>query len=433
VPQIETGVEKEEEEEHDLQAAISAAQAAVTTGVTIEKYIPTPDASRLISDNEYNALYKKKYKESTTLIKFSSTVEDCIGCPYVMDEEDDAFLQSYNKQYPGEPLSEDTFESIMNECESITNQNWPHLYLDPEQTPDFKTFKEHVPDYSKLNSCPSLPVVFEHWRKRRLERRGKSIVPQLKLEETVKNELDPYICFRRRETKPVRKTRRTDQQSLERLRKLRSEMEMARNLLEMVLRREKIRKESLVLEHAVFDKKILLQDYQRKLGIKEDEDLIHLSSKKKRKVSIGGSSGATIKIPLHKLRRDIRIEKSPAQLAIEAELARRKEADFPYEDVTEDPYQPFPLSTPHHFFQSLSNKPSRTRYRKRMGRGGRIFIDRCGYSARYRPTGGKTRPGELQETTYDRFRFDSDNSDTDDEDGNELVVDEMSSLYLKHR
>ena len=107
----------------------------------------------------------------------------------------------------------------------------------------------------------------------------------------MKNELDPYICFRRRETKPVRKTRRTDQQSLERLRKLRSEMEMARNLLEMVLRREKIRKESLVLEHAVFDKKILLQDYQRKLGIKEDEDLIHLSSKKKRKVSIGGSSG----------------------------------------------------------------------------------------------------------------------------------------------
>lgn len=43
---------------------------------------------------------------------------------------------------------------------------------------------------------------------------------------------------------------------------------------------------------------------------------------------------ATIKIPLHKLRRD-RLDKSPAQLAIEAELARKRELDLPYEDCTE--------------------------------------------------------------------------------------------------
>ena len=180
-------------------------------------------------------------------------------------------------------------------CKFVTQNSFLNilnspLLQDPEQTPDFKTFKEHLPEYSKLHQCPSLPVVYEHWYNRRMKRKGKSIIPQLKLEETVKNELDPYICFRRRETKPVRKTRRTDQQSLERLRKLRSEMEMARNLLEMVLRREKIRKESLVLEHTVFDKKVVLQEYQRKLGIKEDEDLIHMT-KKKRKTSISGSSG----------------------------------------------------------------------------------------------------------------------------------------------
>jgi hypothetical protein len=43
---------------------------------------------------------------------------------------------------------------------------------------------------------------------------------------------------------------------------------------------------------------------------------------------------ATIKIPLHKLRRD-RLDKSPTQIAIEAELARKKEMDLPYEDCTE--------------------------------------------------------------------------------------------------
>jgi hypothetical protein len=47
---------------------------------------------------------------------------------------------------------------------------------------------------------------------------------------------------------------------------------------------------------------------------------------------------ATIKIPLHRLKRDgqeNRHEKSPMQLAIEADLARKKEQDAPYEDITE--------------------------------------------------------------------------------------------------
>ncbi|KAI8097996.1 enhancer of polycomb-like-domain-containing protein [Gilbertella persicaria] len=431
VPQIETGVEKEEEEEHDLQAAISAAQAAVTTGAKVEKYIPTPDASRLIDEKEYAALYKKKYKDPSTLIRFSSTVEDCIGCPYLMDEEDDAFLQDYNKQYPGEILSEDLFENIMWEFETITNQQWPHLALDP-QIPEYEAFLPYVPGYSKLKGFPNLPVVYNHWSQRRRNRAGKSIVPQLKFEESFKNEIDPYVCFRKRETKPVRKTRRTDQQSLERLRRLRSEMEMARNLLEMVLRREKIRKEGLVLEHAVFEKRHTLFEYQRVLGIKEDEDLL---PKKKQRISLEGS-GATIKIPLHKLRGNVRLDKSPTQIAIEAELARKKEADLPYEDVTESGHQPFPLSIPQQFYQPLSGKtkPMGPKFRKRMGRNGRVFIDRVGFSpTSEHGSGGKTRPGSSDLPSYNRYRFDSDVSDEEDHGDHIEQIDEMDSLYLKHR
>lgn len=132
--------------------------------------------------------------------------------------------------------------------------------------------------------------VYEHWKERRVKNAGKPIAASLRFDETgLRNDTDPYVCFRRRETKPVRKTRRTDQQSLEKLRKLRAEMETARNLLEMVLRREKMRKESLALEHTVFDKKCVLRDMQRQLGIKEDEDL--LFSKKKRKMSTESGSG----------------------------------------------------------------------------------------------------------------------------------------------
>lgn len=43
----------------------------------------------------------------------------------------------------------------------------------------------------------------------------------------------------------------------------------------------------------------------------------------------------TIKIPLNRRKRDdASIEKSPLQLAIESELARKREEDADYEDVT---------------------------------------------------------------------------------------------------
>ncbi|OAD72938.1 hypothetical protein PHYBLDRAFT_169198 [Phycomyces blakesleeanus NRRL 1555(-)] len=440
VPQIETGVEKEEEEEHDLQAAISAAQAAVTTGAKVESYIPTPDASRVIPDEEYYSLYKKKYKEPSTLIRFSSTVEDVTGCPYMMDEQDDEFLQRYNANKANETLTPDAFEEIMWQFESVTNHQLPHLnlqlvlmiailsYQDPSHIPEYAEFMTMIPENSKLRGRPSLETVYQHWRQRRFKRQGKSVVPELKSEDTLRSEIDPYVCFRRRETKPVRKTRRTDQQSLDRLRKLRTEMEMSRNLLEMVLRREKIRKEGLVLEHTVFDKKCKLREYQRALGIKEDEDLLP-APKKKRKTSLEiGSSGATIKIPLNKLKRDGldgRQDKTPMQIALEAELARKREQDAPYEDFTECPYQPFPLPVPHQFFCSL---PSRgPRYRKRVGRGGRIFLDRTGYKRNpSHSMGGKTKPG-FQQELYDPYRFESDSSD------DEFKVDEMQDSFLRHR
>ncbi|KAI7856593.1 enhancer of polycomb-like-domain-containing protein [Circinella umbellata] len=428
VPQIETGVEKEEEEEHDLQAAISAAHAAVTTGAKVESYIPTPDASHTISEKLFRKNYKKAFKEPATLVRFSSTVEDVIGCPYVMDEEDEAFLKKYNTTATSATrLSEDEFEKIMWQYESTVDEHWPHLDLDPTQVPSYNAIHHLLPEKSRANER-----IYQHWKARRIERKGKDIIPQLRSEDTLKGEIDPYVCFRRRETKPVRKTRRTDQQSLERLRKLRSEMEMSRNLLEMVLRREKIRKEGLVLEHTVFDKKIKLREYQRKLGIKEDEDLLPLLSKKKRKTSMeSGSSGATIKIPLNKLKRDdTRHEKSPIQVAIDAELAKKREQDAPYEDITECPYQSFPLPLPKQFYQSLSPQKQlhQPRFRKRIGRGGRVLIDRTGHDRER--LGGKSAPSTpFQQKAYERYRFDSDSSDEDEP----FEVDEMDERYLQHR
>jgi hypothetical protein len=76
-----------------------------------------------VPKEEYESLHKKKYKEPSTLIRFSTTVEDCSGCPYLMDEEDEAYLSNINS------LSEDEFEKMMWEFETITDTHWPHIYL----------------------------------------------------------------------------------------------------------------------------------------------------------------------------------------------------------------------------------------------------------------------------------------------------------------
>jgi len=113
--------------QHDLQAAISAAQAAVTTGEAVQLYIPTPDASRTINGDDYPGLYKKSFNQPTTFIKYSTTVEDSVGCLYDMDEEDDTWLTCYNQQQSLQKISDDQFEQVMWELESLANENMPFL------------------------------------------------------------------------------------------------------------------------------------------------------------------------------------------------------------------------------------------------------------------------------------------------------------------
>lgn len=129
--------------------------------------------------------------------------------------------------------------------------------------------------------------VYDHWKRRRILRKGATLIPSLKMDEGLRDDTDPYVCFRRRETKPVRKTRRTDQQSLEKLRKLRAELETARSLLEMVTRREKLRKESLLMEHSIFNQRCMLREMQQLLGIKDEYDLFPVKKKRKSEVYSG--------------------------------------------------------------------------------------------------------------------------------------------------
>ena len=84
--------------------------------------------------------------------------------------------------------------------------------------------------------------MLDHWKQRKIERKGQSIQPSLKFEDPNANEkendADPYICFRRREIRQTRKTRRADSLGAERIRLLQKSLHYARDLVLSVCQRE---------------------------------------------------------------------------------------------------------------------------------------------------------------------------------------------------
>ena len=276
-PHENTGVDHEDLQEHHLQVALDAAQKSAIAGRSFKKaFIPTPDASRTISN--YDELYPKKWKDPSSLIRFSATVEESIGCSYCMDDEDEIWLKKFNNSRRSKdgPLSELAFEKIMSNFEDTTNERQPYLSTDPTVIAPFEEFEPTFEYLSLKALLPYAQHVYLHWKERRIKRMGKPIMPTLKFEENEKDDSnDPYICFRRREVRQVRKTRRQDAVTTERIRRLKSEMQQARDLVAMVSMREKQREEALKADRHVFLMRCRVKEVKRKLGIVGgDEDLV---------------------------------------------------------------------------------------------------------------------------------------------------------------
>ncbi|KAG4301260.1 hypothetical protein PCK1_002570 [Pneumocystis canis] len=460
VPLVETGVDKDEEDEHHLRTAIASKMSPNVKQV----YIPTPDASKMVDD--YDKLYKKTFVEPSTFIRFSTTVEDCEGCSYSMNEEDSDWLTKFNdsKRSRENYCSEDVFELIMNQFELLTKEKQSCFCVDPSQIADFSEFESAFVNSPVAFYMHFAKLIYPYWKHRRISNNGKQLMPSLRFEENDKDDNDPYVCFRRREIRQVRKTRRSDVQSSEKLRKLRSEMEQAHNLIELVVRREQLKKECLLLEQCIFNQRCHVKEIKRKLGIKdEDDDLI---SHKKKKVFDTASSTVHISVPQTVgfnegetpfLLEDYQSEKLAASRAVVEEALRQKQlSSVGWKDITDNPYYPYPKLYPLTFFRTItasyclnSKKPSldlstkgeypslafdsspvssqsskfntgRFFYRQRIGRGGRIMIDRKNF-VRY------VHDSLLDPLVIDRHKYDRDDFDS------EIEIDDMNDLSLKYR
>lgn len=307
--EIETGVEKHEEKEEHLYKILQSNQLRENKK---DLYIPTPDASK--TWEEYDKFYQGKFTEPSSYIQFSAQLEDCCGSLYNMDERDEEFLNKLNASVKNSKskISEDEFELIMSNLESSIRERQPFLSMDPESILSFVDLKptilkndvgdvgvknqlakelgmvEDEPFITTFDSkqCVEHPsrsisvlvelfgsTVYDYWKERKIERDGDDIFPHLKSERNSdKDDNDPYVCFRRREVRQPRKTRRVDVQNSQKLRLLYQQLEYTKDLALRVAMRERISLKQLQNDMSIFDTRCQVKSIKRKLGISGDDE-----------------------------------------------------------------------------------------------------------------------------------------------------------------
>ncbi|KAJ4942767.1 hypothetical protein JOQ06_005281 [Pogonophryne albipinna] len=241
VPQMPTGMEKEEESEHHLQRAISAQQ--VYGEKRDNMHIPVPEAESDIT--YYESLYPGEFKMPKQLIHIQPFSLDAEQPDYDLDSEDDAFVSKLKKKME---ISFLQFEEMIDRLEKGSGQQAVSL---PEAKLLLKEDDELIKE------------VFDYWSRKRKTSRTNCLIPNCKQERRDGSSTsDPYVAFRRRTEKmQTRKNRKNDESSYEKMLKLRRDLSRAVTILEMIKRREKSKRELLHLTLEIFEKRNVMSDY----------------------------------------------------------------------------------------------------------------------------------------------------------------------------
>lgn len=444
---IETGVDKNEEDEVHLQQVIHAAQRALLLNSQENTvYIPTPDALKIWP--EASKYYSDQhYVEPEAYVKYSATVEDTVGLMYCMDEEDETFLKLLAPPKRGvAACTELEFETVCDHLERAIEQKQPFLSMDPlnillydelklailnqqelgnikdklakelKYHPFITIFDKHHENPEAMERPRAIgellklygPQIYEFWKQRKIKRGGKLIHPKLKFEDPHAperdNDNDPYVCFRRREFRQARKTRRADTLGAERLRHMQRLLQTARELVLSVAKRELLKLDLYRAEATVFKDRVAAKLAKRAANISGDEHLFYPAKRPKIVVKVedderdgrrrrdaaklanglvsglgaaGGGLGSLapglakserptppalsltsqpyVKLPPAKIPdmdlvsvlRVLREKHDTIERAVAEKLRKRREQDRGYVNLTDDPRQPYFTVTSH--------------------------------------------------------------------------------------
>jgi len=219
-------------------------------------------------------------------------VEDCNPIAYCMNDDDVAFLARLNdgKDVSGRDrkgadklsqCSEDTFEEVLNFFEETSARIQPFANVDNAPILSLEEMEHSVQDEDGVSAEAQkwLKPIYQYWV---IQKGSRPLLPTIKVRvldtASEADDADPYVCFRRREVRQTRKTRGRDAQVTEKLKKLRYELEDARQLVLMINQREKLNQDHTVTERKVFDERRKLREVKVAKGIigekGDDESLL---------------------------------------------------------------------------------------------------------------------------------------------------------------
>ncbi|KAM9418066.1 enhancer of polycomb homolog 1-like isoform 1-T1 [Salvelinus alpinus] len=241
VPQMPTGMEKEEESEHHLQRAISAQQ--VYGEKRDNMVIPVPEAGSNIA--YYESLYPGDFKMPKQLIHIQPFNLDTEQPDYDLDSEDEVFVNKLKKKMEITSLQ---FEDMIDRLEKGSGTQLVNL----------QEAKLLLKEDDEL-----IKEVFDYWTRKRKNCKSSSLIPTVKQEKRDGSSTsDPYVAFRRRTEKmQTRKNRKNDEAGYEKMLKLRRDLSRAVTILEMIKRREKSKRELLHLTLEIVEKRNGMPDY----------------------------------------------------------------------------------------------------------------------------------------------------------------------------
>ncbi|XP_018026185.1 enhancer of polycomb homolog 1 isoform X2 [Hyalella azteca] len=234
VPQMPTGMEKEEETEHHLQQAIFH-----------HRVIPVPEVYAV--DSTHAKIYPPDYKQSRQLIHILPFNPEQDIPDYDMDSEDEEWLSQQAAKGELLPLDPPQFEEMMDRLEKSSGLKAVTL----------QEAKVLLKDDDGL-----ITAVYDYWLNKRLKTQH-TLIPQVKSEKSAGSApSDPYVAFRKRTEKmQTRKNRKNDESSYEKMLKLKRDLTKSLTMLQMVSRREKTKRELLHLHIEIFEKRYELQDW----------------------------------------------------------------------------------------------------------------------------------------------------------------------------
>ncbi|WAR06166.1 EPC1-like protein [Mya arenaria] len=252
VPQMPTGMEKEEETELHLQKALCAQQAY---GTSEGLNIPIPDVDD--TAERCDGLYKTDFKQPKQFIHVQAIGMDQEIPDYDMDSEDENWLNEQAKKMEITPLK---FEEMMDRLEKGSGQ----------QVVTLREAKCLLKEDDDL-----IIAVYDYWLNKRLRTQYPLILSVKTEKRDGSTSNNPYVAFRRRTEKmQTRKNRKNDETSYEKMLKLRRDLSRAVTLLEFVKRREKMKKEMLQLAIEIAEKRYNLEDFEGN-NLREAESIRH--------------------------------------------------------------------------------------------------------------------------------------------------------------